>query len=82
MAELVSGAWIHRVVQGKTDLDRDLIVRRLPALDLTTGFENFEPSKIFEIFRWDFRVVCLRGGFHKSASLFAMTKMQAVVSSD
>jgi hypothetical protein len=24
----------------------------------------------------------LRGGFHKSASLFAMTKMQAVVSSD
>ena len=51
MAKAVSGAWVNRVVQGKTDLDRDLIVRHLRALDLATGFENFEPAKIFEIFR-------------------------------
>ena len=52
MSKAVSGAWVNRVVQRKTDLDRDLIARQTsPALDLAMGSQNFEPAKIFEIFR-------------------------------
>ena len=59
MAKAVSGAWVNRVVQGKTDLDRDLIVRHLPALDLATGFENFEPAKIFKTFHARVTAFCI-----------------------
>ena len=46
-----SGARVNRVIQSEADLERYLEMRHLSSLNLTTGFENFEPAKVFKTFR-------------------------------
>jgi hypothetical protein len=47
LAAVSSGTWVDRITQCESHLDRDLIMRHLSSLHLSSGFEDLEPAKMF-----------------------------------
>ena len=43
----LSGTGVDRIIQCESHLERDLIMRHLSSLDLSAGFEDLEPAKMF-----------------------------------